>query len=112
MDDAGQAYVTGTTSSTDFPTQNPLQSANGGATDVFVAQLTADGTALKFSTYLGGSGGEQGDGIAMNSAGQACVTGLTDSRDFPTQNPVQSANGGGGDAFVAKLKVDGSALVL
>ena len=50
---------------------NPLQSANGGATDVFVAQLTADGTALKFSTYLGGSGGDFGEGIAVDNTGQS-----------------------------------------
>jgi len=111
VDADGSAYVTGGTTSTDFPTVNPLQAANGGGTDAFVSKLDAAGSALLYSTYLGGSGGDAGYGIAVDAAGSAHVTGATNSTDFPTANPLQAANGGGGDAFVSKLNAAGSALV-
>jgi len=111
VDGAGNAFVTGWTSSTDFPTQNPLQGASGGRYDAFVAKLNATGTALVYSTYLGGSGYDYGNGIAVDGAGNAFVTGTTYSTDFPTKNPLQAAYGGGGDAFVAKLNATGTALV-
>ena len=111
VDSAGNAYVTGDTSSTNFPTANPLQPASGGGTDAFVAKLNAAGTALVYSTYLGGSGNDVGSGIAVDSAGNAYVTGNTVSTNFPTANPLQPASGGGTDAFVAKLNAAGTALV-
>ena len=112
VDGSGNAYITGTTSSTDFPTMNPLQPAYGGGLyDAFVAKLNPAGSALVYSTYLGGSGGDYGSGIAVDSSGTAYVTGQTYSTDFPTMNPLQPAYGGGGDAFVAKLNPAGSALV-
>jgi hypothetical protein len=111
VDGAGNAYIVGGTSSTDFPTKNPLQAANAGGTDTFVAKLNAAGSALVYSTYLGSSGDEDGRGIAVDSAGNAYVTGVTSSTDFPTKNPLQPANGGGRDVFVAKLNAAGSALV-
>ncbi len=113
VDSAGNAYVTGQTSSTDFPTTNPLQPANAGGNDVFVAKINPTGSALVYSTYLGGSGND-GNGwghIAVDSTGNAYVTGWTESTDFPTVNPLQAAYGGGGDAFVAKINPTGSALV-
>ena len=104
VDGAGQASVTGFTGSADFPVQNAFQPAFAGMEDAFVTQLTTDGTALNFSTYLGGSGSDRGQGIAVDSAGQASVSGQTHSADFPTQNPFQPAFGGGlTDAFVAKI---------
>ncbi len=111
VDGAGNAYVTGVTRSTDFPTMNPLQPVNGGGNDAFVAKLNPTGSALVYSTYLGGSGEDDGYGIAVDSAGNAYVTGLTLSTDFPTINPLQPANGGGQDAFVTKINAAGSALV-
>jgi Beta-propeller repeat len=64
---------------------------------------------LVYSTYLGGSGGDIGNGIAVDSSGNAYVTGYTFSTDFPTKNPLQPANGGGKvDAFVAKIASSGS----
>src|SRR5262249_19909618 len=72
---------------------------------------TADGTALVYATYLGGRGHDGGDAITVDGAGAAYVTGFTDSRDFPTVHPLQSALGGFFDAFVAKLTADGTALV-
>src|SRR5438034_9034297 len=71
----------------------------------------ATGSALVCSTYLGGSSGDEGNDIAVDTAGNAYVTGRTDSPNFPTVNPLQPASGGGVDAFVAQLNAAGSALV-
>src|SRR5438552_1638880 len=111
VDAAGSAYVTGLAGSTDFPTASPLQAASGGGTDAFVSRLHAVGSALVYSTYLGGSGSELGVGIAVDAAGSAYVTGQTTSTDFPTANPLQAASGGGTDAFVSKLDAAGCALL-
>src|SRR5262249_34253343 len=115
LDGAGNAYVTGHTFSTNFPTAGPGPTAGGGSGDAFVAKLNAAGNALVYATYLGGSGnvhgGDSGQGIAVDGPGNACVTGTTNSLNFPTANPLQAAYGGSGDAFVAKLNAAGSALV-
>jgi hypothetical protein len=103
VDGAGSAYVTGYTHSADFPTALPLQGTYGGNGDVFVAKLSPDGSTLLYSTYLGGSSGEAGTGIAVDGAGSAYVTGVTDSEGFPTANPLQGTLGGRVDAFVAKI---------
>jgi hypothetical protein len=113
VDAAGNAYVTGYTDSTDFPlAANPIQSSLGGGADAFVAKINPAGSALVYSTYLGGNGRDWGDAIAVDAAGNAYVTGYTDSTDFPLAgSPLQSSfDGGGGDAFVAKLNAAGSAL--
>ena len=104
VDRAGQAYVTGYTLSTDFPTKNALQSTFGGVEDAFVTKLNARGAALVYSTYLGGSSLEFGGGIAVDRAGQAYVTGQTQSTDFPTKNALQPTFGGVEDAFVTKIR--------
>lgn len=111
VDASGSAYVVGETNATDFPTADPVQGALGGLQDAFVAKLNADGSALVYATYLGGSNFEQGRGIALDASGSAYVTGTTRSADFPTANPLQAAPGGNADAFVAKLDVTGSALI-
>jgi beta-propeller repeat-containing protein/all-beta uncharacterized protein len=115
VDSSGNAYVTGYTRSTDFPTANPLQDANGGAFgdffDAFVTKINAAGSALVYSTYLGGNGRDSGFGIAVDSSGNAYVTGVTESTNFPTANSIQASNGGGYDAFVTKINAAGSALV-
>jgi hypothetical protein len=111
VDSAGNAYVIGTTMSTDFPTQNALQPANGSGLTAFVTKINALGSALVYSTYLGGSIGEDGQGIAADSVGNAYVTGVTASTDFPTKNPLQPALNGYADAFVSKINPAGSALV-
>ena len=117
VDAAGSAYVTGFTSSTDFPTQSPYQGTFQGGrssvpTDAFVAKLTPTGNALVYSTYLGGSGGnESGLGIAVDGAGSAYVTGFTWSTNFPTQSSYQGTLHGDQDAFVTKLTPAGNALV-
>src|SRR5207249_4375232 len=111
VNSAGNAYVTGFTASTNFPTANPLQLNNGGGTDTFVAKLNAAGNGLLYSTYLGGSGNEDftntttfSGNIAVDSSGNAYVTGYTASNNFPTAMPFQAANAGGAsDTFVAKI---------
>jgi hypothetical protein len=104
VDGAGQAYVTGVTSSTNFPTVSPFQATlAGGGTDAFVTKLNAAGAGLLYSTYLGGSGGDGGSGVAVDATGQAYVTGFTFSPNFPTANPFQATNAGGQDAFVTKI---------
>src|SRR5262249_28968337 len=113
VDAAGNAYVTGWTSSTNFPVANPLQSASGGGpSNAYVAKLNAVGTALVYSTYLGGRGEDRGLAIAADGSGNAYVTGFTYSTNFPTQNPLQATLNGGsnGDAFVTKLNAAGNAL--
>ena len=109
----GDILVTGGTYSTDFPTVNPLQPHNAGDWDMFVARLSADGSALLYSTYLGGSGEDRGIRIAVDTnTGDILVAGFTTSRNFPTANPLQANYGGGRyDAFVARLSADGTALV-
>jgi hypothetical protein len=112
VDSSGSAYVTGYTYSTAFPTKNPLQANLAGDADIFVTKFSPDGTALVYSTYLGGSNLDQAFGIAVDTSGNAYVTGQTASTDFPKVNAFQPAYGGGtADAFVAKLNPDGSALV-
>ena len=133
VDSAGSAYVTGSAWSTDFPTTvgafqvNP----NGGdciwwpCDDAFVSKLNPEGSALVYSTYLGSSGGDHGQAIAVNSEGNAYVTGPTNAvNDFPMVNPIQPAYAGGTcvwyedgtlypciDAYVAKLSAAGNALL-
>lgn len=114
VDSAGNVYLTGFTSSLNFPTLTPVQAANGGVYDAFVAKLDPSGAALVYSTYLGGSGYEtifSGGGIALDSTGNAYVTGSTFSLNFPTVNALQPTLRGSEDAFVAKLNAGGSALV-
>ena len=112
LDSSGDAYLTGYTNSSDFPLAGPIQSTNH-LTDAFVVKLNAAGSALLYSTYLGGSGYDQGQGIAVDSAGNAYVTGRTNSTDFPgvSSSSIQSTNGGLYDAFVVKVNAAGTALV-
>jgi hypothetical protein len=116
VDSSGSAYATGETASVDFPTVNPLQPNNNssGLSTCFVAKLNPTGSALVYSTYLGGNGGDTGYGIAVDSSGSAYVAGRTYSPDFPTVNAFQSTNQSsvvGGTGFIAKLNASGSALV-
>ena len=115
VDSSGNTYVTGYTSSSNFPTSaSAFQKTYGGSQDAFVTKLNSAGSALLYSTYLGGSGNDQGNGIAVDSSGNAYVTGFTLSTNFPTLIPFQAANGGNFDAFVAKLNpaLSGSASLI
>ena len=110
VDDARNTFVTGQTLSSDFPTLNPIQAVNGGATDAFVTKFTRRGSQLVYSTYLGGSNFDYGLGIAVDRVGSAHIAGYTFSGDFPTANPLQSTLSGVIDAFVTKINPAGSAL--
>jgi hypothetical protein len=113
VDSTGNAYVTGQTRATNFPTVNPIQGTFGGGTpdgDAFVSKLNAAGTALVYSTYLGGNDNDIGFKIALDSLGNAHVTGVTHSANFPTANALQSTLKGASDAFVTKLNAAGTAL--
>jgi hypothetical protein len=110
VDGEGNAYVTGTTLSKDFPTPGSLQPASGGSYDAFVAKISSAGS-LVYSTYLGGGGLDEGHGIAVDSEGNAYVTGRTTSTNFPTKIALQPNYNGKIDAFVAKLDATGSDLV-
>jgi hypothetical protein len=108
VDSTSSAYVTGSTGSNNFPTKNAFQATLRGANNAFVTRISPSGSALVYSTYLGGSTGDGSSGVAVDSAGNAYVTGWTGSTDFPTMNPLQPANGGGIDAFVAKMYLPAS----
>ena len=109
MDTSGNAFVAGTTNSSDFPTQNPFQTDSIGS-DAFVSKVNPEGNSLVYSTYLGGSAPDDCKSIAIDFTGAAYVTGDTNSLDFPTQNPFQSALAGSQDIFVSKLSVAGNSL--
>ncbi len=111
VDAFGSAYVTGVTDSTDFPTAGALQPAIAGGSDAFVTKLNTTGSALVYSTFLGGGGFDKGQGIVVNASDNVYVTGHTSSTNFPTADAPQPARGGGSDAFVTRLFADGSALV-
>jgi uncharacterized repeat protein (TIGR01451 family) len=107
---ANNLFVVGQTSSNNFPVLNPAQPASGGGFDAYIAKISVAGARV-YATYLGGGGDDRGTGIAVNSAGAVYVTGFTSSTNFPTVSPLQSSNGGGSDAFVAKLNAAGSSFL-
>ncbi|MCX6827698.1 MAG: SBBP repeat-containing protein [candidate division Zixibacteria bacterium] len=109
VDIAGCAYVTGVTSSTDFPLQNPYQTSQAGS-GAFVTKLSAAGNAAVYSTYLGGDDYDEGYGICVDSYGCAYLSGRTHSVNFPTQNPLQPYQQYI-DIFVTKFSPDGNSLV-
>jgi Big-like domain-containing protein/beta-propeller repeat-containing protein len=113
VDGSGAAYVTGGTTSANLPTTaGAFDTSYNGSTDVFVTKLNATGSALLYSTYLGGSDFEHGRGVAVSAAGSAYVTGQTASTNFPTTaGAFDTSHNGGFDAFVTRLNATGSALV-
>jgi len=113
VDGAGCAYVTGVTYSSDFPTTSgAFDTAYNGTGDAFVAKLSADGTSLIYSTFLGGGHDEKGNGIVVDSEGQAYVTGYTWSASFPTTpGAFSNISKGDSEAFIAKLNKYGDMLI-
>jgi len=113
VDTNGNAYVCGSTGSQSFPTVNAFQSQNAGFfDDVFVTKINPAGSALIYSTYLGGFNSDDCLGIAIDATGSAYITGNTNSPNFPTLTPLQAAlNGGFNDAFITKLAPNGSSLI-
>ena len=116
IDASGDAYVTGFTNSPDFPvTPGAFQTSYAGGPDIgdaFVSKLNAAGTALLYSSYLGGSDDDAGYGITVDASGNAYITGSTNSTNFPvTPGAFQTTAGEFGDAFITKVNPAGSALV-
>ncbi len=114
VDSSGAVYVTGETLSANFPTASPVQGSHAGLTDyndAFVTKINSSGSAIVYSTYLGGSTNDNGWGIEVDSSGVAYIAGYTDSSNFPMQSPRQSTSGGGIDTVLFKLSAAGSTLL-
>ena len=112
VDTVGDAYVTGSTSATNFPvTQGALKTVNGSNSNAFVARIGATGQ-ISYATYLGGSSNDSATAIAVDSLGDAYIGGTATSSNFPvTKGAFSKVRGGGQDAFIAKLNPAGSALI-
>jgi hypothetical protein len=111
VDATGNAYVTGHTSSIDFPSSGGFQNASSGELDAFVFKLNAAGTALVYSTYFGGSGTDEGHSIALDGVGNIYIAGHTSSSNFPIAGAFQATRGGNLDAFILKLNNAGTTLL-
>jgi hypothetical protein len=117
LDGSNHVFITGYTYSYDFPTVNPYQAGNNGGLNAFVTDVSADGSALVYSTYLGGSNYTQGNAIALDGAGDIYVGGYTYAQDFPTANaaeptvPLNENSGYGNYGFLTVFTPDGSSLV-
>jgi hypothetical protein len=111
VDPAGNMYLTGYTTSTDFPKVNPYQSVLLGGYEAFVAKWNANGTSVDFSTFLGGAGDDVGRGIAVDADGNVYVGGDTFSTSFPITSSLYPGNAGRRDLFVSKLDSTGSTLM-
>lgn len=111
VNEAGEVFFAGYTSSPDFPLVAPIQSRFAGGYDAFLCKFNATGSALLYSTLLGGSGDDVGRSLALDAGGNAYIAGDTFSTNFPTVKPMQPANAGRRDVFVAKVNPEGSALL-
>ena len=110
IDAAGNAYVTGRTYSPDFPVVNAFQTSFGGISDSFITKLNADGSALVYSSYLGGKFEDSGGNVAVDAAGAAYLVGITNSTDFPLKNALQTERKGPYDFYVTKVAPGGAVL--
>nr|HPJ57569.1 hypothetical protein [Kiritimatiellia bacterium] len=99
----GRVVALGLSVSVNFPVYKAFQPTNAGSYEAVIARLSPDGSALEYSTYLGGGAEEFGQAVALDADGNAVVVGETKSANFPTVMPWQAAKSGGGDAFVARL---------
>ena len=112
LDSSTNAYVTGLTASTNFPTSGAFQPALAGSFDAFITKLDSTGSMLIYSSFLGGADLDRGNEIALDSLTNAYVTGQTSSTNFPTTlGSFDTTYNGGGDAFVTKINPTGSGLV-
>ncbi|MBN1269686.1 MAG: SBBP repeat-containing protein [Kiritimatiellae bacterium] len=101
----GSVVVVGISVSVNYPVFKAFQPTNAGGYDCVVSMLSPDGSALAYSTYLGGSGSDYGYRVALDADGDAIVVGRTASANFPTMNPFQATRGGGDDGFLSRLKL-------
>ncbi|MGH9799239.1 MAG: SBBP repeat-containing protein, partial [Blastocatellia bacterium] len=111
VDSLGDAYITGFTTSPGFPTVGAIQPNFGGVEDAFITKINAAGSAIVYSTFLGGDRAEEARAIAVDPLGNAYITGYTFSLNFPLVNALQRTYGGSVDAFVTKINATGSAII-
>jgi hypothetical protein len=111
VDSGGNAYVVGSTVSTNFPIVNAYKPTSNGSLDVFISKFNPSGTALIYSTYLGGDFNDEGRAIAVDANGSAYVTGESRSSNFPTTPGALQTSGESSDVFVTKLNPSGNGLV-
>lgn len=111
IDNEGNIYMTGFTNSVDFPEVKSLLTHQDGSHSVFVTKVAADGQTLIYSVYFGGSENEVARGIVVDEVGQAIVTGVTKSKNFPGVSSLQGFGGGERDAFIAKLSATGDRFI-
>jgi hypothetical protein len=111
VDGEGAAYITGQTSSTDFPGPSPIQPAKGPQTDVYVLKINPAGDAVVFGTWIGGNGSETATGVSVDMRGNVYLAGSTTSTNFPLQNPLQATRRGSQDGFALKIDSSGSMLL-
>ncbi|MFH1176294.1 MAG: SBBP repeat-containing protein [Acidobacteriota bacterium] len=111
VDDWGNAYITGSTTSEDFPVVNPLRRRSHTGKNAFVAKVSSQGDRLIYATLLGGLGPDSAKAVAVDQEGNAYVAGFTKSPDFPLRDPVLVAGIAGSTSFLSKLSPDGQDLV-
>lgn len=110
VDETNAVYLSGRTSSTDLPTQNPIQAANAGGFDAFVAKLAPGGASLVYATYLGGTADDNAEALAVGASHQVALKGVTESDDFPLESAVVPEYRGDRDAFLTQIAPDGASL--
>lgn len=111
LDSNNNMYLTGTTYSSDFPTKNPIESSLSGQRSAFITILSADGSNLIFSTFLGGSGADDSNSIVIDNNNNIFIAGTTFSSDFPLVNPIQNTKSGFFSAFVCKIASGGTHII-
>ena len=111
VDAAGNLFFCGETRSTNLPTVNPLQAHNAGGLDAYVMGLNPSGSALVYSTYLGGSANDYANSMGLDPQGNIYIAGYSLSTDFPTVSPIQSGNAGDFDITLVKLNPSGTAII-
>jgi uncharacterized repeat protein (TIGR01451 family) len=111
VDAEGAAYITGQTTSGDFPGPSPIQPARGANTDAYVLKINPAGNAIVFGTWIGGNGSDSASAVSVDPGGNVYLAGTTNSLDFPLQNPLQASRLGSQDAFAVKIDSSGSALL-
>ena len=106
---SGDLFLVGSTTSSNFPTTaGVLQPNYAGNQDAFLTEMKGDGSALVYSTYIGGTGADFGNAVALDSTGNAFVAGSTQSTDLPIKNPLQLGNVGQSDVFVTEVSSTGA----
>src|SRR5262249_25257582 len=111
VDGAGAAYISGATTSSDFPGPGPIQSAKGASSDAYVLKINPAGDAIVFGAWIGGDGSDSAATLSVDQGGNVYLAGSTSSSNFPLQNPLQASRRGTQDAFAVKIDSSGSTLL-